>query len=113
MYYTTKEAASYLKEHPTNVRAKASKGIIKGYKRNGKKGHWLFEKEDLDNYIKRNQNDTSQEVLRHNEFEELKKCQSNQLNYTNGAKSGTTRTAHRMVPEEYAKALGLAISKKH
>ena len=62
MYFTTKEAAGYLKEHPNNVRTKASKGIIKGYKRKGKKGCWLFEKEDLDHYVKSEHNNTSQEV---------------------------------------------------
>lgn len=45
-----------------NVRTKTSKGIIKGYKRKDKNGCWLFEEENLDQYIKSEHNNISQEV---------------------------------------------------
>ncbi|NBI43671.1 helix-turn-helix domain-containing protein [[Haemophilus] felis] len=98
----TEAAAKILDMHPGELRARASKKEIPGYKFCGR---WKFDPEELEAFVKKGKN-TPEEV---GHKENL--CRKNSYHSKKEGKFGTTRTPRQMA-NAYAEVLGLPIKTK-
>lgn len=91
-WLTIKQASQYINTSEKILREKARAGKIPAYKPFGK---WLFNSEEIENFIKTNQNAAGQ-CVRH---EDNISCQNKSYQRTNAAKYGGTHTQRRASKE--------------